>query len=92
MATCQEWGVLSLSVVLAVISQTIVNGAIFVDESSNRKPVPQVLCILAILLLVRSAVRQMRCGRQEQLVRDSVNIDVCYIRINADVSARSFLG
>lgn len=85
-------GVLSLSIVLAVVSQSVVNGAIVVDESNSRKPVPQVLCILAILLLVRSAVGQMRSDRQEELVRDSVDVDVCYIGINAGASAGSFLG
>lgn len=88
----QGWGVLRLPVVLAVVRQSVVNGAIVVDESSSREPVPQVLCILAILLLVRGAVRQMRGDRQEQLVRDSVNVDIGYIGINAGVSARSFLG
>lgn len=87
-----EGGVLSLSIVLAVVSQSVVNGAIVVDESSSREPIPQVLCILAILLLVRSAIRQMRGDRQEEFVRDSVNIDISYIGVNAGVSAGGFLG
>lgn len=87
-----EGGVLSLSVVLAVIRQTIVDGALVVDESSSREPVPQVLCILAILFLVRRTVRQMRGDRKEELVCDSVNVDISYIGVNASVSTGGFLG
>ena len=34
----------------------------------------------------------MRGGGKEELVRDSVDVDVCYIGINAGASAGSFLG
>ena len=78
---------LSLSVVLTVIRQTIIDGALLVEHFTVPEPFPLALSPVEVFLAVRGTVRQMRSNGQEELVGDGVDIVGVEVRIDARVTA-----
>ena len=71
--------ILSLSVVLTILRQTIVNCAVFVEHVAIPEPLPLALGPVEVFLAVRSAVRQMCSNGQEELVGDGVDIAIVMV-------------
>lgn len=71
--------ILSLSVVLAVLRQTIVDGAVFVEHVAIPEPLPLALGPVEVFLAVRDTVCQMCSNGQEELVCDGVDITIVVV-------------
>lgn len=77
---------LSLSVVLTVIRQTIIDGALLVEHFTVPEPFPLALSPVEVFLAVRGTVRQMRSNGQEELVGNGVDIAIVRVRVDSTIS------
>ena len=78
--------ILSLSVVLTTIRQTIIDGALLVEHFTVPEPLPLALSPVEVFLAVRGTVRQMRSNGQEELVGNGVDIAIVRVRVDSTIS------
>lgn len=84
--------ILSLSVILTVLRQTIVNGALFVEHVAIPEPLPLALCPVEVFLVVGGTVCQMCSNGQEELVGDGVDIAIVMVRVDSTITAGRLFG